>query len=35
MLALVSNYAIDARIGGWFNPTYIELNQMHLKNSRN
>jgi hypothetical protein len=34
MLALVSKYAIDARIGGWFKPTYVQLNQMHLKNSR-
>jgi hypothetical protein len=34
MLALVSNYAIDARIGAWFKPTCIELNQTHLKNSR-
>jgi hypothetical protein len=33
MLALVSQYAIDARIGGWFKPTYLELNQTHLKNS--
>jgi hypothetical protein len=34
MLGHVSKYAIDARIGGWFQPTCIELNQMHLKNSR-
>jgi hypothetical protein len=32
MLALVSKYIIDARIGGWFQPTYVEWNQMHLKN---
>jgi len=35
MLALVSKYAIDARIGGWFKPSYIECNQTHLKNSSN
>jgi len=34
MLALVSKSAIDARIGGWFKPTYQELDQTHLKNSR-
>jgi hypothetical protein len=34
MLALVSKSAIDARNGGLFKPTYLELNQMHLKNSR-
>jgi len=34
MLALVSTSAIDARIGGWFKPTYLELNKTHLKNSR-
>jgi len=39
MLASRSKYAIDARISGWFKPTYLELNQihliylMHLKNS--
>jgi len=31
MLALISKYAIDARIEGWFEPTYLEFNQMHLK----
>jgi hypothetical protein len=31
MLALVFKDAIDARIGCWFKPTYLELNQMHLK----
>jgi len=30
MLAVISKYAIDARIGGWFKPTYLELNQTHL-----
>ena len=30
-LALVSKYAIDARFLGWFKPTYLEMNQMHLK----
>jgi hypothetical protein len=34
MLALILKYAIDARIGGWFRPTYLELNKTHLKNSR-
>jgi hypothetical protein len=34
MLALVSKYAIDARIVGWFKPTYLELNKTKLKNSR-
>jgi hypothetical protein len=34
MLALVSKSPIDARIGGWFKPTYLELNKTHLKNSR-
>jgi len=31
MLALVSKYAIDATIGGWLKPTYLELKQTHLK----
>ena len=31
MLALVFKDTIDARIGGSFKPTYLELNQMHLK----
>jgi hypothetical protein len=34
MFALVSKYAIDARIGGRLKPTQVNLNQMHLKNSR-
>jgi hypothetical protein len=34
MLALVSKYATDTRIRGWFKPTYLELNKTHLKNSR-
>jgi len=25
MLALVSKYAFDARIAGWFKPTYFEF----------
>jgi hypothetical protein len=25
MLAFVSKYAIDARIGGWIKPTYLEF----------
>jgi hypothetical protein len=33
-LAHVSKSAIEAGIGGWFKPTYLELSQMHLKNSR-
>jgi len=29
--SLVSKYAINARIGGLFEPTYLALNQIHLK----
>ena len=25
MLAFISKYAIDARIGGWIKPTYLEI----------
>jgi len=25
MLALISKYAIDAQIGGWLKPTYLEF----------
>jgi hypothetical protein len=31
-LPLVSKSGIDAGIGGWFKPTYLELSQTHLKN---
>jgi hypothetical protein len=31
MVALILKYAIEARIGGWFKPTYWELNQTHMK----
>jgi hypothetical protein len=34
LLALASKYAIDARIGGCFKPTNLELNQTHLNTSR-
>jgi len=33
-LALVCKYAIDARTGGLFMPTYVELNMTHLNNLR-
>jgi len=31
MVALVSKYAIDARIGGLFKPTYLEMDLTHPK----
>jgi hypothetical protein len=41
MLVLVSKYAIDARIGSWYKPTYLEFEpgapedlDTHLNNSR-
>jgi len=34
MFALICKDPIDASIGGFFKPTYLETNQTHLKNSR-